>query len=156
MPMNRQRLMTRRTERAKKPHGHKDDLCLSIPSALSAVEPVCEEIRSLLEKRHLERMRFQVEVVARECLNNAIMHGNRGQVSRLVKFGMRVGKKLICLRIADQGVGFDWRVRKRSWPTGSDTSGRGLMVASAYAKRVDFNQRGNQVTLWINTAREGR
>lgn len=154
--MNGQRSMKRPTERAKTPHEHTDDLCLSIPSALSAVEPVCVEIRSLLEKRHLERMKFQVEMVARECLNNAILHGNHEQASRWVKFGMRVGKKLICLRIADQGMGFDWRTRKQSWPPDSAASGRGLMVASAYAERVAFNQRGNQVTLWINTAGEGR
>jgi serine/threonine-protein kinase RsbW len=129
---------------------------LSIPSALSAVEPVCEKIRSLLEKRHLERMRFQVEMVARECLNNAILHGNRARAGRVVKFAMRVGRRLICLRIADQGAGFDWRARKRCWPADSAASGRGLMVARAYAERMAFNRRGNQVTVWIHYRQEGR
>ena len=143
-------------ERTSKSHRHEEDLCLSIPSDLSAVEPVCRQIRSLLQQRHLERMEFPVEMIARECLNNAILHGNGGQVNRVVNFGMRVGKKQICLRIADQGMGFDWRVHKRSWPQASAASGRGLMIAGAYAERVAFNRRGNQVTVWINTAREGR
>ena len=112
-------------------------------------------IRQLLGKRHLEAMRFQVELVARECLNNAILHGNRGQQNRGVDFDMRVGRKRISLRIADQGGGFDWRARKPCWPTAS-AHGRGLLMASAYAERVAFNRRGNQITLWLSTAREER
>ncbi len=149
-------MITRTTDRLKKPKQHNDDLCLTIPSVLSAVEPVCEEIHGLLEKRHLESLRFQIELVARECLNNAILHGNRAQANRVVNFGMRVGKKLICLRIADQGVGFDWRARQRSWPMNSVASGRGLMLARAYAARIAFNRRGNQVTVWIKTVGKGR
>ena len=76
---------------------------LSIPSCLSAVETVCEEIRGLLGRRHLERLQFAVEIVARECLNNAILHGNDGLPDKRVSFGMRVGRKRICLRFADQG-----------------------------------------------------
>ncbi len=134
----------------------KDKLCLSIPSTLSAIEPVCAEIRQLLGSRHLEGMRFQVELLARECLNNAILHGNRGQASLRVRFHMRVGRKRISLRIADQGKGFNWRARKPSWPTASTANGRGLMMASAYAERIAFNRRGNQITLWLSTTGEER
>ncbi len=135
---------------------HEDDLRLSIPSVLSAVELVCEQIRGTLEKHHLEPMRFQVELVARECLNNAILHGNRGQQNRVVDFGMRVGRKRICLRTVDQGAGFDWRLRQQCWPIDSVCSGRGLLLAGAYAERIAFNSRGNQVTVWISTGQKER
>jgi serine/threonine-protein kinase RsbW len=138
-------------------HAAERELCLTIPSRLSAIEPVCERIRDLLEKRRLGEMQFAVEILARECLNNAILHGNHGLANGRVRFGMRIGKKLICLRVADQGPGFNWRRKLRhGLPAETAVQGRGLMVASIYAQRIAFNRRGNQVTLWINTAKEGR
>jgi serine/threonine-protein kinase RsbW len=154
--MRPSRSLPGRGERSQRLHLHKDDLRLSIPSVFSAIERVCAQIRSLLEERHLEGMRFAVEVAARECLNNAILHGNRGEAGRRVRFAMRVGRRLICLRIGDQGTGFNWRVRRRAWPEDLTAGGRGLMVAGLYAQRVAFNRRGNEVTVWINTVREGR
>ena len=132
-------------------------LKVSIPSRVAAIEEVCAEIRALLRRRHLEPMQFPVELVARECLNNAITHGNRGRAGHRVSLAMRIGRKRICLRIADQGAGFDWRRRHRlCWPAATHAGGRGLLVASVYAQRVAFNRRGNQVTLWFNTEMEGR
>jgi serine/threonine-protein kinase RsbW len=124
---------------------------------LPAIEPVCEQIRHRLARSHLEEMQFDVELLARECLNNAILHGNCGLANRRVNFAMRIGRKLICLRVADQGTGFNWRrMRRRCLPRASAAQGRGLMLASLYAQRVAFNRRGNQVTLWINTAKQGK
>ena len=133
------------------------ELYLSIPSCLEAIEPLCDEIRILLDRRHLAAMQFAVEILARECLNNAVLHGNEGRNNGWVRFGMRVGRKLIRLRVADQGPGFDWRrMRRNRLPAGDEGTGRGLVVARIYAQRVAFNRCGNQVTLWINTAKEGR
>lgn len=138
-------------------HQREGELLLTIPSRLAAIEPACEQIRSLLGRRHLEDLEFAVEILARECLNNAILHGNRGLENARVNFGMRIGRKLICLCVRDQGPGFDWRRRaSRRLPADTAVEGRGLMVASMYAQRIAFNRLGNQVTLWINTAKEGR
>lgn len=149
--------MTTSTEAVEAVHDRDSELCLTIPSHLAAIEPVCEQIRGLLGRRHLEEVEFAVEILARECLNNAILHGNQGVANARVNFGLRIGKKLICLRVTDQGPGFDWRrVVRHGLPADTAVEGRGLMVASIYARRIAFNQRGNQVTLWINTAKEGR
>lgn len=102
-------------------------------------------------------MQFAVEILARECLNNAILHGNQGLPDGKVTFAMRIGKRAICLRVADEGPGFDWqRKRQDGLPAQNAVNGRGLLVASIYAQRIAFNRRGNQVTLWINTVKEGR
>jgi serine/threonine-protein kinase RsbW len=145
------------TEHRQAAPGRDTQLCLTIPSRLAAIEPVCEQIRGLLARRHLEDMEFAVEILARECLNNAILHGNYGLADAQVDFGIRIGKRLICLRVTDQGPGFDWRrTIRHGLPAESSVDGRGLMLASLYARRIAFNRRGNQVTLWINTAKEGR
>lgn len=149
--------MTTSTEDQKPIRNRDRELCLTIPSRLAAIELVCEQIRGLLGRRHLEDVEFAVEVLARECLNNAILHGNHGLANARVNFGMRIGKKGICLRVTDQGPGFDWRkMIRHGVPADTAVEGRGLMVASIYARRIAFNRRGNQVTLWINTAKEGR
>ena len=130
---------------------------LSIPSQLSAVERVCERIRGLLAGRHSQQVRFEVELVARECLNNAILHGNGGLPHRRVSFVMRLGKQRICLRIADQGPGFNWHeARRRSWPGQNNPRGRGLLLVGSCTQRVRFNRKGNQITVWIPTTGEGR
>jgi serine/threonine-protein kinase RsbW len=149
--------VTTLTEDTKSVSDRDSELCLTIPSRLTAIETVCEQIRGLLGKRHLQDVEFAVEILARECLNNAILHGNCGLENARVRFGMRIGKRLICLRVTDQGPGFDWRRKIRhGLPEETSVQGRGLTVASIYARRIAFNRRGNQVTLWINTAKEGR
>jgi len=121
--------------------GGRNELRLSIPSCLEAVEPLCDEIRILLQRRHLAEMQFAVEILARECLNNAILHGNEGRSNSWVSFGMRVGRKLIRLRVADQGPGFDWRRSRRNRvPSALESNGRGLLVAQIYAQRVAFTE----------------
>jgi serine/threonine-protein kinase RsbW len=148
---------TTRSQARNAVHRGDNELSLSIPSSLSAIEPLCERIRRLLEKRKLERLQFAVEILARECLNNAILHGNQGVKAAMVNFAMRIGRKRICLRVSDEGPGFNWwRVRHRGLPADTQTSGRGLLVAELYAQRVAFNRQGNQVTMWINTEKEGR
>lgn len=142
---------------SRRSQGRSNQLALSIPSRLSAIDGVCAQIRTLLRSQRLERLQFQVEIVVRECLNNAITHGNDGLPESWVSFAMRVERRRICLHIADQGPGFDWRpAARRGWPGATETAGRGLLLIGAYARRVRFNRQGNQVTLWIDTAREER
>lgn len=137
--------------------GQGNRLQLSIPSRLSAIERVCGLVRGLLEQQHLERLRFEVEIVVRECLNNAVIHGNGGHPERRVSFAMRVGRRRICLQVADPGPGFDWRrACRRPWPGATQPTGRGLLLISTHARHVRFNSTGNRVTLWIDITREER
>lgn len=131
-------------------------LRLQVRSRLQAIEPVCRQIRRLLVKQHLRQTQFAAEIVARECLNNAITHGNRGDARAWVRVAVRVGRKLIRMDFTDQGQGFNWQKLRRRRPGGGSESGRGLMIVRIYAKRVVFNARGNRVTLWIDKSEEER
>jgi serine/threonine-protein kinase RsbW len=133
------------------------ELHVSIPSSPAAIDPLCERIRALLARRQLQPMQFPVEMLARECLNNAILHGNRGRAHSRVTLCVHIGRKRISLRVTDAGPGFNWRRRRRLWwPRGDAINGRGLLIFKMYADGVIFNRRGNQVTLWIKTAKESR
>ena len=121
-----------------------------IPSRLAEVDMLCREIRSLLVDNGLGEVSFPVELAARECLNNAVIHGNRCDASKKVALNLQFGRKWIFLRVSDEGSGFDWRkVRRAPPPDKAIISGRGLSIAALYAQRIRFNRRGNQVTLWL-------
>jgi len=131
-----------------------------ISSRIAEADSLCLQLRTLLHENHLQCVCFAVELLARECLNNAVLHGNQNNADKSVWFHLRVGRKWIRLQVKDQGAGFAWRkARQRELDT-SAPSGRGLRLCMLYAWRVRFNRQGNQITLWISkhkpTKKEGR
>ena len=127
----------------------KAGLDVAIASDLTAVDDVCREARALLSAEGLDSHAFAVDLLLREFINNAIMHGNRCDPEKHVHVAMRIGRTWITLRIADEGRGFAWRGMRRTPPDGAATSGRGLAIGTEYAQRLQFNREGNQVMLWI-------
>lgn len=121
----------------------------SIFSDPSEVNAVCLEARKLLDRQGQTGHAFTVDLLLREFLNNAILHGNCSDVGKRVEVSVRIGRKWIELRIADEGPGFDWRGSSRVFPDADATSGRGLAIGAQYAQRMQFNRAGNQVSLWI-------
>ena len=110
-------------------------------------DALCLAVREAMGLRQLAPASFPVELLARECLNNAVMHG--GQTSAAIDFSLSVGRKWIRLQVSDGGPGFNWRKRSRKPADAGATSGRGLQICAAYARRIRFNRAGNQITLWI-------
>jgi serine/threonine-protein kinase RsbW len=106
-------------------------------------------VRGLLHANGLREPAFRVELLARECLNNAVLHGNRMAADKYVDFRLSVGREWISLQIGDQGPGFDWRKARRQRVDTARSSGRGLQFCTLYAERVRFNRSGNRITLWI-------
>jgi anti-sigma regulatory factor (Ser/Thr protein kinase) len=122
-------------------------------------ESLCLKIRSTLRANDLGVACFAVELLARECLANAVNHGNRNDADRAIVLQLWVGRQWIRLRVSDQGAGFAWRKARRRGMDAAADSGRGLHLYALYAERVQFNRCGNQVTLWIrkkNRTRKGR
>ena len=141
----------------KKPRGTpRLRLSRTLRSRLRDVDAVCLEIQAALRKQRLGSRSFALELMARECLNNAVLHGNRADPKRRVELDLSCAQKWICLRVSDEGSGFNWRRhRKRavsSRGTTNATDGRGMAILAAYADRVRFNRGGNQVTLWLGKA----
>jgi serine/threonine-protein kinase RsbW len=120
------------------------------PSRLEAADALAQEIRGLLHANGLSAAAFGVELALRECLNNAILHGNRRNPARQVECEVTCGRKWIRVRVRDQGEGFDWRRRRQARPSSvTQTSGRGLRILGQYCQRIRYNRRGNQISLWL-------
>lgn len=121
----------------------------AVPSRLADVESLCKRIRGTLRAAGLSAVCFPVELLARESLVNAVIHGNGRAADKLVHLSLSVGRKWICVRVRDEGQGFAWRRASRKTPDPARCTGRGLQLFALYADRVRFNRKGNQIALWI-------
>ena len=120
-----------------------------ISSCFGNVDAICMDVRAMLGKCGLARHVFAVNLLLREFINNAILHGNHLDADKRVFITVRIGLVWIVLKVADEGSGFDWRQRRLVPPASTDISGRGLAIGELYATRMRFNRTGNKVTLWI-------
>ncbi len=117
-------------------------------SRLQEVDAACLELRVFLQAQGLAARLFPIELTVRECLNNAVIHGNQHDPSRRVLFCVRVGPRWLRITVADEGPGFAWR--RRACIPGSEAShGRGISILALHTRKVSYNQRGNSVTLWF-------
>lgn len=126
-----------------------------LSSDLAEVDSVCLEIREFFTTLELKVGSFVPELLTREFLNNAVIHGNRSQTEKLVAITVKVGRKWIRIRITDEGAGFDWRKMRNTPPEDRTTESRGLPIGAIYASRITFNRKGNQVTIWLDKEGKG-
>lgn len=102
---------------------------------------------AFLREREAEGSLFDVKLLLREALLNAVVHGNRSDPTREVSLEVTAYAGRVDLCVTDQGPGFPWRERLRAVPAPEATSGRGLTILTLYADDVSFNPAGNQVRL---------
>jgi serine/threonine-protein kinase RsbW len=129
------------------PSGVDCEIKMTLPATAEAIEDLFIEfrrqVRTVLARRHC----FAVELMAREALNNAVVHGCQGDPMRRVRCRMRLKGGKWTIAVDDDGEGFDWR---GCWGRGSKTSvcsGRGMEILLKYATRVRYNDKGNAVTI---------
>jgi serine/threonine-protein kinase RsbW len=121
-----------------------------IASDPQAARRVLDEMLAQLESRHWhQRDIFAVHLATEEALANAIHHGNDFDAAKNVHFVCLLGGDRIRIEITDEGRGFDPAALPD--PTCDDhvlaPSGRGVMLMKAFMSRVEFNARGNGVTM---------
>jgi serine/threonine-protein kinase RsbW len=122
----------------------------AISSDLAEVDAVCLELRKFFTGLGLKDGFFGPELLAREFLNNAVLHGNLGQAEKQVTITIRVGRRWIRIRITDEGSGFNWRELRNRQPEETSTQFRGLPIGSIYADRIKYNRQGNEVTIQLD------
>ncbi len=92
---------------------------------------------------------FAVHLAVEEALVNAIKHGNRKDPAKSVDVHCRMAQDRIEIQITDEGDGFDPDTVPD--PTDEENleipSGRGLMLMRCYMTSVEFNSKGNSVTM---------
>ncbi|MBS3764426.1 MAG: ATP-binding protein, partial [Planctomycetes bacterium] len=119
----------------------------SIPSEVSRVEDVI--LPALSAKGYGERYLFAVKLALEEAIINAIKHGNKLDSTKKVRTNFILDENKTIISIADEGEGFD----PGSIPDPIDGKqldsvyGRGVALMKAYMDSVEYNEKGNKVTM---------
>lgn len=132
-----------------------DGFDLSFSATLENVDQAALETKKFLSRVHAEQQAFDVVLVLREALANAVLDGNRLDANKRVTFSLRLESDTLILEIEDEGEGFDWRRYLGKAPPPSSESGRGLAIMEGYCQDVVFNDRGNKVMLRKHIASSG-
>lgn len=130
-------------------------LDIRFPSCLENIDAACRVVTQYLLFRLAAVQRsgqlFAVNLVMREGLTNAVLHGNKNDITKEVRFTLKiVDETSIFLEIEDQGNGFDWRKHKVSeFPLAAD-HGRGIPIMGTYFTRYAYNEKGNILFLQMD------
>jgi serine/threonine-protein kinase RsbW len=128
-----------------------------IPSEVKAISPLVDRLMRLIEGSHcITGEERDVELALREALNNAVVHGNRLDVHKLVHVRClcKVGSGM-SLVVSDQGQGFDAHAIPALGAVENlhVEHGRGIPLMKWAMDQVSFEQRGNAVHMWKAPAR---
>lgn len=127
-----------------------------LPPSPAAAEALCADVRRRLKETAGASDCFGVELLLREALANAVVHGSRGRPGARIRCEVRYRGRSVRIAVTDSGPGFDWKKRQSAPPSGTRTSGRGLCLYAAYADGVNFNESGNRVVLVKRLGRAGQ
>lgn len=137
-----------------KTYGGTDWIGFEISSERRLVREVVAEARSFLRKRCVVST-TDVEIVLRELLTNAIDHGNAGMPESDVVCTLIYTDEYVRVRVMDQGQGFDYRSLNMDIPDDPRRlAHRGFVLVKALSTRLEFNEPGNCVTVYVPLERK--
>jgi serine/threonine-protein kinase RsbW len=133
--------------------GAKDLLDQDYPSTLESVDQAEAEIlKAAGEAGFDEDEQHRIGMAVRECMVNAVVHGNRYNRNKRVHVGVSLEKGQFTVRISDQGEGFE--IQEVPDPLHETNllrhSGRGLFLMGAFMDDVKVRKivpSGTEVTL---------
>lgn len=120
-----------------------------IPSTLEEVDQEVSRILSELDAQLGSYNRFSLDLILREALNNAVIHGNKSDPSLVIFISLMLVGDWFHIRIEDQGQGFDWTQRFETEISPNLEHGRGIPIIRHYGEEVVLNDKGNQISLKI-------
>lgn len=91
----------------------------------------------------------KIMVSAMEAVNNAILHGNRSVAEKIVDIEMTYKINDLQIKVTDEGPGFSpEKVPDPTTPENIEMlSGRGIYLMSHLADKIEYNKKGNSVTM---------
>ncbi|HEX3726634.1 MAG TPA: ATP-binding protein [Pirellulales bacterium] len=122
----------------------------TVPSELAAGHRLLEELLARLSGEGWStRDIFGIRLALEEAIVNAIKHGNCLDASKEVHVLCKSTSDKIWIKISDQGQGFDpGAVPDCTAPEHLEVpNGRGIMLMRNYMTYVEYNPRGNVVTM---------
>ncbi len=127
-----------------------ENIEFELPSAISLMHIVLEYLMKRVEKLGvIKPEQSNLFVALDEAFVNAVKHGNKFDVQKLVRITAEVSKQEAKFTIEDEGEGFD--VKNIPDPLDPEnlfkTSGRGVLFIYNIMDEVKYNDRGNRLTM---------
>lgn len=121
----------------------------SVPSDLSLVTKTSAKVFQFLKPLSLdEATAFDVRLCFEEALINAMKYGNKLEKSVKAKVFVSYDEADLRIEIEDQGEGFDPKKLADCTDEGIlETRGRGVYLIHKFMDKVEYNAKGNRVTL---------
>ncbi len=127
-----------------------ENIEFELPSAISLMHIVLEYLIKRVEKLGvIKPEKSNLFVALDEAFVNAVKHGNKYDVKKLVRITAEVSKQEARFTIEDEGDGFD----VQNIPDPRDpinlfkSSGRGVLFIYNIMDEVKYNERGNRLTM---------
>jgi serine/threonine-protein kinase RsbW len=125
---------------------------IKIESDISNLRKVEKEIDAVAGEIGLEQDNYgKILVSTMEAVNNAIVHGNKSESSKFVMLEISFIENILKISIEDEGPGF--KPKEIPDPTRPENiesiNGRGVFLMSKLADEIEFNDKGNKVTMYF-------
>ena len=125
------------------------------PATLKGIDAFCEEARDEVAPMVSRKDLFATEMLLREALGNAVIHGCRRDPRKTVDCRLRIDGDRLRIDVVDEGDGFDWRGALERSGDPRRKSGRGLRICTLYATDISFNREGNHLAITRKLDRGG-
>lgn len=126
------------------------------PADTSCVENLLEKVKELLAGKCDQKTYFNISLVLRESLNNAIFHGAGADKSLGVGCKTYLTGDKAVFEVSSPGPGFNWKDYIDRNPVGrAAESGWGLFLINSYSDGFEFNESGSVLRFWISLSEKG-
>jgi serine/threonine-protein kinase RsbW len=129
---------------------HMDNIRIQIPSISENIRIIESFIDNAKEKFNLDDDIYgNIMIAVTESVNNAIIHGNKGDRNKNVTISLSLNDNVIKFMVEDQGMGFDYHnLPDPTSPENLDKpSGRGIFLMKHLSDEVSFLNNGRIVEL---------
>ncbi|RKY18958.1 MAG: hypothetical protein DRP63_01365 [Planctomycetota bacterium] len=139
----------------------RQQVCLQFPTEERYIEEAARIVADLLVQSGMEEERqVAVNAAFREAVLNAAQHGNRYDRNRQIRVLYLLDREKVVIVVADEGPGFDYHfyinrgaakdavsAARERYAQGR-LGGLGIMLMLRCADRLEYNEKGNSVTLY--------
>ena len=128
---------------------------LQIASRMEGITEVEGLINELCEEFGVEETHYgEILIAMTEAVNNAVVHGNKLDASKMVDIEVRTEGPILEFRVADQGPGFDFdNIPDPTAPENLEKpNGRGVFLMRQLADTCEFEELGRVAILRFENA----
>ncbi|MCX7704200.1 MAG: ATP-binding protein [Planctomycetota bacterium] len=138
----------------------RQQFCIQLPTDEGNIEESCTLLSEMFRISGMkEEGQVALNAAVREALLNAAQHGNRYDRNKQIRVLYLLDREKVTVVISDEGDGFDYNFYLAKSEIGDAVSaareryqqgrlgGLGIMLMSRCADRLEYNDKGNSITL---------